>query len=387
MNEGRKRRQAKQARRDTRRRAQRPEPVADVGEPAALPTLVDILRIALDAEHPLNLLYLGGMMIETLLPQEFSYPKDEERIDPEYAIDTLAGLPIPEHTALLAVLAEIAVGDPNIQARCREALAARSDAPPQWIIDLPKLQPYRAVRVPEVHGDWNQVLFGVRLSDGHELTCSVVIDHMGLSTVDELAVAPTALDEILERRDGCGGNVDVVDMSLADARAWIEKGFERYLPFGRDGEPGIRPLVEWLTSRLPEGGEHFQRGEHDWRVSAEVVDAFFASPAGTRFDRGEFGDVLDELIETGTGDPLRWSARRIKYSLSDGIFVGYDQERELEAQLRIPALLRAFVPVAHSRSGIGDDLTAQTLSAIDDVQKSIEDRVRGSFREYWDIAG
>jgi len=386
MNEGRKRRQAKQARRDARRRAERPEPVDGVSEPEVVPTLVEIVRRALDSGRPLEMLYLGGAMVEMLMPHDFSYRKDEERLDPNYFIDTLAGLPFSEYTAVLAVLAEIAVGDAAVQERCHKALAERADAPPQWIVDLRKLVVHRAVRVAQVHRDWDQVMFGVQLADGHELTCSVVIDHMGSSTVDELAVWPAALSTILDGFDNSSGNVDVVTMSLADARAWIEKGFEHYIPIVRDKHPGFRALVRWLTSRLPEGGEHFPRRDHDWRVVAEVVESFFASPAGMRFDRAEFEDVLDSLMEMGTGDPLRWSVFRVKYSLSNGLY-DYDREHEVETQLRIPALLRAFVPVAHARSGIRDDLTMQTLSAIDDVQKSIEERVRGRFREYWDIAG
>lgn len=357
-----------------------------MSEPEAVPPLVEIVRKALDSGRPLEMLYLGGAMVETLMPHDFSYRKDEERLNPNHGIDTLAGLPFPEYTAALAVFAEIAVGDPDAQERCHRALAERADAPPQWIVDLPKLEVHRAIRIAQVCGDWDQVMFGVQLADGHELTCSVVIDHMGLSAVEECAVWPVALSTVVDQVDRSSGKVEVLSMSLADVRAWIEKGFDQYIPIVREKHPGFPALVRWLTSRLPEGGEHFERRDHDWRVSAEVVDAFFASPAGTRFDRAEFEDVLDELIEMGTGDPLRWSARRIKYSLSDGIF-SYEQERELETQLRIPALLRAFVPVAHARSGIRDDLTMHTLAAIDDVQKSIEERVRGRFREYWDIAG
>ncbi|MEH3132739.1 MAG: hypothetical protein PGN27_22515 [Mycolicibacterium neoaurum] len=59
----------------------------------------------------------------------------------------------------------------------------------------------------------------------------------------------------------------------------------------------------------------------------------------------------------------------------------------METVLRLPALLRAFVPFAHGRSGIGVELTAQTLAMIDEVQKGLEERIRAGLQAYWDAAG
>lgn len=64
MNDGRKRRQAKQARRDARRRAVRP-----VTEQST----IDHVRNTSDVEHPLDMLLFVGRMIEVLLRHEFSY--------------------------------------------------------------------------------------------------------------------------------------------------------------------------------------------------------------------------------------------------------------------------------------------------------------------------
>ncbi len=347
--------------------------------------MVEFVRGALGAGHPLEMLGLVGLMVETLLPHEFSYPTDREHIDPNPGIDAIASLPFPEYTAALAVFAEIAVGDADLQDRCRKALGLRADTPPQWIVDLPRLEIYRAVRVTEVLGDRDQVMFGVRLADGHELTCGVVIDHMGVSTVRDIGLWPDGLDAIVAQVDRSAGDVDVVDMSLADARAWIEKGFE-FVIFPRfvEKRPGFHALLRWLTDQLPGGGQPFDRRLQDWRVTAELVDSFFASPQGTRFDRAEFGDVLESLMDEGTGDPLRWSVYRITYMFRG--FADDDRERSLDTVLRIPALLRAFIPVAHARSGIRDELTARALAALDDVQTSIEERVRSGLQEYWDRA-
>lgn len=64
MNDGRKRRQAKQARRHARRRAVRPVTEA---------SRVEVVLEALNGQHPLDMLLLVGRMIEVLLPHQFSY--------------------------------------------------------------------------------------------------------------------------------------------------------------------------------------------------------------------------------------------------------------------------------------------------------------------------
>ncbi len=331
------------------------------------------------------MLSLVGVMVETLLPHEFSYPTDRERIDPNPGLDPIASLPFPEYTAALAIFAEIAVADADLQHRCRNALGLRADTPPQWIVDLPRLEIYRAVRVTEVLGDSDQVMFGVRLAGGHELTCGVVIDHMGVSTVRDIGLWPDALDTVVAPVDCSSGDVDVVDMSLADARAWIEKGFEFVIiPRFVEKRPGFHALLRWLTGQLPDGGQPFDRRRQDWRETAELVDSFFDSPQGARFDRAEFEEVLEELMDEGTGDPLRWSGYRIRHMFRG--FPDDDREWSLDTVLRIPALLRAFIPFAHERSGIRDELTARAFAALDDVQTSIEERVRRGLQEYWDRA-
>jgi hypothetical protein len=224
----------------------------------------------------------------------------------------------------------------------------------------------------------------VRLADGHELACGAVIDHMGLSTVRDLGLWTAGLDTVLTRIKASQGDLDVVNIGLADARAWIEEGFKYDMIPLIQKRPGCRAVVRWLLTKLPEGGQPFDRRDRDWRSVSKLVDEFFETSAGERFDRLEFGDVLDSLIDRGAGDPMRWSAHRIRYMLS-----GFpdDFEEPLETVLRVPSLLRAFVPFAHVHSGIREELTAETLAAIDEVQKSVEDRIRGGLQEYWDTAG
>lgn len=377
MNEGRKRRQAKQARRDARRRATRP---------VTAPSRDDFVRQALDAEHPLDMLLLVGLMIEVLLPHEFFYADwlSQQRLDPNSRIDDAAAVPGPEYTALLTLVAEMAVVDERVQQRCRDVVATRADSLPQWISDLPQLAVGRAVRLTDTFGDLDQILFEMRLADGRHITCGVMIDHLEFSTVKDVGIWDKPLDVVLALIDSMALGVHPVVITTADARAWIEqtwgKGFARRLGEER---PGFLAVLRWLTDRLPEGGRPNQRSDSAQRA-AEVVAAFFASPWGERFDRDAFGDVLEDLMGMGSGDPLRWSAFRIINAVGDW---PDGRDEPLETLLRLPALLRAYVPFAHERSGIGAELTAQTLVMIDEVQKSVEDRVRCGLQEYWDTAG
>ncbi|WP_395307535.1 hypothetical protein V4U86_19230 [Mycobacterium sp. AMU20-3851] len=344
------------------------------------------MRQALDADHPLDMLLLVGLMIEVLLPHEFSYAErlNRERLDPDPRIDDAAAVPGPEYTAVLTLVAEMAVVDEHVRQRCRDAVAERTDVLPRWISDLPKLTVGRAVRLRDTFGDLDQVLFEVRLADGRQITCGVMIDHLEFSTVKDVGVWDRPLDAVLVLIDSMELAFHPMEITTADARAWIEQAWGRGLArrLG-DERAGFLAVLKWLTDRLPEGGQPHQRGGSD-QSAAEVVAAFFASPEGKRFDRAEFGDVLEDLIGMGSGDALRWSGFRIIYAIGD---LPDGRAEPLETLLRLPALLRAYVPFAHERSGIGAELTAQTLAMIDEVQQSVEDRFRSGLQQYWDTAG
>ena len=88
-----------------------------------------------------------------------------------------------ETTALLAVFAELLVDDPESQLRCRREVAERGEDLPRWIGALSRVEVYRAVRRSDVFGDVDEIVVGLRLDGGHELTVGVVIDHNLLSSV------------------------------------------------------------------------------------------------------------------------------------------------------------------------------------------------------------
>jgi hypothetical protein len=96
---------------------------------------------------------------------------DPSRLD--NILTGLIGVQDRATTALLAVIAELLVDDPARQLRCRREVAERGEHLPGWITALPRVEVYRAVRRTHVLGDVDELVLGVRLGGGHELTIAV----------------------------------------------------------------------------------------------------------------------------------------------------------------------------------------------------------------------
>ena len=102
-----------------------------------------------------------------------------------------------ETTALLAVIAELLVDDPEPQLRCRREVAERGEHLPRWIGALSRVEVYRAVRRTYVFGDVDELVIGMRLDGGHELTVAVRIDHNMSSSVVDAGAVTGPIDEAL----------------------------------------------------------------------------------------------------------------------------------------------------------------------------------------------
>ena len=80
-------------------------------------------------------------------------------------------------------------------------------------------------------------------------------------------------------------------------------------PYETDTWPVCRPIVEWLTRRMPAGGVGYERPEWTERDQHELADRFFASRFGAPLDDADQRGLLESLIWFGTdygpGDPLR----------------------------------------------------------------------------------
>jgi hypothetical protein len=376
MSDKRRARRAKQVRRDERRAKKRN------GESSADTTLRDAIRSALKGGHPLSLLSMASTMIHVAKPEPLLSLKsgrcDTSHLD--QVLTGLIGVRNREMTALLAVFAELLVDDPAAQLRCRRELAERDEHLPRWIAALPRVDIYRAVRRNHVLGDVDELVIGMRLDGGRELTIAVQIDHNMLSSVVDAGVVPDPIDEALARVAESSSDTHVFEMSLADARVWIEDALKKpTLAPETDAWPLYRGLVRWLVGRLPEGGEH-RSPAGEWESNEELCDRFFATGSAAPFTDSSHRELLLELFETGTGDPLRWSAARVELAI--GGTPHFEDSIPLEVVLDAPDLLRAFIPFAHAQSGIRDELTSRTLAVIDALRTRYKREVLRE-ADYW----
>jgi hypothetical protein len=308
MSDGRRRRRAKQARRDASRRAanQRdPLGAQKRGEESSVDTTFrDVVGRAL-RRHPLGLLSIASVVLNVARPDLLGSPEgDADYLD--RVLTGLIGTRNRETTALLALIAELLVDDPDPQRRCRREVAERGEHLPRWIGTLSRVEAYRAVRRAHVFGDVDELVIGMRLDGGHELTVAVGIDHNLSSTVVGAGVVEGPIDMALARVAETSTDTFVFEMTLNDARAWIEEALDkpRLVP-KTETWPLYRPLVQWLVGRLPEGGE--PRSPAWLESTEELCDTFFAGEAAAPFMDSGHREMLLQLLESGTGDPLRWS--------------------------------------------------------------------------------
>ncbi|QLL08651.1 hypothetical protein [Mycobacterium vicinigordonae] len=379
MSDSRKRRKAKQARRDARRvRAGR----RAYGHDEEFP-LVDAVREALASDHPLELLHTVSLIIQATAPPHpvLADPDEQEVVGLGELIESFITTKLHETTVLLAVLAEM-LDNEVLRTRCEREVATRDDELPQWLTDLRLTQVDRAVRMTHILGDGDELMLGVRLPSGYEMTCAAFIDHTLSSEVSDAFFVPASLEEVLDvaTRSRTDPDTTFVEMSLADARAWLRRGVEveslATMLEESDTWPASRPLLKWLTQRLPEGGSGYRPPSLEDAELEALLDKFFATAPGLRFDDVGHRELLRACIAEGTGDPLRWSAVRLGklpdvLLPADECFDGLSDTVLLD----LPDLMRAYVPFAHAESGIRDELTAEAQAAIDELEPEYRELV------------
>jgi hypothetical protein len=378
MSNKRRAREAKQVRRDERRAKTRNE------EGSADTTLRDAIRSALAGGHPLSLLSLASMAINVGKPEALISLKSSRRDTSllDRVLDGFIGVRTREITTLLAVIAELLVDDPAPQLRCRNELAERGEHLPRWITALPRVDVYRAVRRTHVLGDVDELVIGMRLDGEHELTIAVQIDHNMWSSIVDAGAVPDPIDEALARVAELSSDTNVFEMRLADARVRIEDALNKpTLAPETDNWPLYRALVQWVVIQLPEGGER-RSPAGEWQSNEELCGRFFATGSAAPFTDSGHRELLLELLETGTGDPLRWSAARVEQAIGGAPYM--EDSVPLEVALDAPDLLRAFIPYAHAQSGIRDELTSRTLAMVDALRSSYKREVLRQAK-YWGL--
>jgi hypothetical protein len=353
------------------------------------PDLLAEVRSRLATGEPLDLLAEASGLVAALDPRSRSpfdrtASRDEGSASLDELVRTFAEVDRIETSALLAVIAQLAPGD-LLRARARRYLADRRHVLPEWLRRLDEAEAYRCVEVVHVLGDGDDLIVGVRLEDGQELSIVVYVDHnLGAVAKDAFVVSGPVDELVAMMREHTEVPLDTEwrELDPADARARITEAVEHgalmFPPFESETWPACRPLVEWVARLLPEGGAGYERPEWDDAGRAALTESFFASDFGARLDDREHRDLFESILwfatDYGPGDPLRWSPTAVEILLSDWI------PRKIVAPTKFlseaPALLRAFVGYAHAERGIRPGLTEETLAAVDEWEPEYQRTIR-----------
>ena len=356
---------------------------------SAEPDLLADVRRALTDESPLSLLSFVSTLL-CVTDSRRNHPlarpdaPDLAALTREELVGTFLGVPTPETSALLAVITEMVGDDDVLRARIRRELAARPTVEPAWPAQLSDTATYRAVRMSHALGDGDNIMLGAQLPGGHELTCVIYIDHNLGTLVKDGFVVPEPIAHMVAKFRQVTEDPDTRwdDISLADARAWVDAAIDlaaiTFPPLETETWPACRALVEWITRGLPEGGSGYQRPQWDSTALGELTDRFFGSPYGAGLDDADHRGLLESLLWYGTdygpGDPLRWSPVKVEILLDDWIPRKIVAPAEYLA--KAPDLLRAFVRFAHAQIGLRSDLTDETLAAIDGWEPRYQRTIR-----------
>ena len=365
-----------------------PGPSSHRGGPAPdeLPLLAEI-REALSAGHPLGLLALGSTFAELATDAErprsmLSDEPGSERpqVTWEMIVDMLSATALPETTALLHAL--VLFAPPPWDSHLRVELEQRRlHQLPGWVRTLDEVEVTQVWEQVDVLGDGENVLLGLRWSTGDELTVVLYIDHNIGGLIKDFISGLGDAEEILtmfEAEAEAGSSQRRIDP--ADARARIESAVQRWSmtwpPVLSDEWPVARPLVQWVASKLPEGGVMPTLDELSDEDRDRLIDSFLGSPDGDAHrDDPDVQTLLGATLwfgaDHGVCDPLKWSPVRVELLLTD--FIPRKLLVDAETLAKLPELLVDFLPWALRALGDRDGIDRQVIDErIDDALEALD---------------
>ncbi|TFV87409.1 hypothetical protein [Blastococcus sp. CT_GayMR16] len=348
---------SKKKRHQRRRPGQRPTPPER--------ELDDALRAGFDSPAPGALLGFVGLILSVAAGAH----------DPaDNLAELVRGLSDQGRTETSAAVLAIATltGDIELRRRVRRELADRGQVLPRWLAELDRTEPFdRAIEISTVYRDADQLLVGVTVPGGHPLTAVVLVDNeLGAFAAEGYVLQSPLEDAVALLLEDADPDVRVRDIPPADARARIEAALhELDLGPGRGGYESwaeSRPVVDWMLSLLPAGGDDDVLRELSEDELDEISERFLASPFGPAWTDHDLRPLVDEVVAAGSangiGDPLVWSPYNVA-SLLD------PQRRHLDRGTpsldRAPDLLRDLIRYGHAERGLRPELTTAALAAVD----------------------
>jgi hypothetical protein len=286
-------------------------------------------------------------------------------------IRALAAWDRPASSAGALAIASL-IGDEGLRREVRRDAADRGHPLPRWLVQLHRSEPAgRAVELSTVFRDVDEIVVGVTVPGGHPLTAVVEVDNeLGARAVGGRLLGES-VDAVVQRvPEGDQPDTRVRDIASADARARLAHALRgpdlealhlRVTPWRQ-----ARPLVAWMLTLLPDGGDATVPGTRDDVDLDDVAEGFLASPWGRPWTRCGLTDLVEQVLiagsSNGVGDPLLWAPHNVARVLDTESAPLFLDSLHLH---RIPELLRDLIRYGHAERGLRAALTDEALAAVD----------------------
>lgn len=335
-------------------------------------SVVQMVRDACDDPHPLGLLCGVSSLMSSLDPRVGdALSRDEPRPRLAELTDAFLYLGAWETDVLCRVIAHLTT-DAGVARKIRTVLSDRPQMGPAWSHDLGEMEVTGAAMTTDALRDSDDVVLEVSLPGGHRATLITLVDHNLNGAVKDSFAAPVTLADFLEKMQEWDESQFVSSAALdaADARAILESAIEASLRMWPAPEseswPQSLALLEHVVGLLPAGGT----GYPDWVEDADRASArdFLASPEWQWPKEGAEADAAGLLTWIQNGfigrGPERVSPVTVEIVMED-LWLRKTEGLSEEAKRTLPDVLRAWTRFVHRRHGIPDELTVETLGAID----------------------
>jgi hypothetical protein len=153
------------------------------------------------------------------------------------------------------VLAELS-GDELLQRRVSAAAAGRGHDLPEWVTALGQSRPTGpGLQIAHVLGDGDNVLLGVGVPGGHEITLTIYIDHNLGTLVKDAFFVPGPTRALADQMMAVADNdpdTTVTELDPADARARVSRpSSSARSPSHRWSPTPGRPAAPWSSGPPP----------------------------------------------------------------------------------------------------------------------------------------
>jgi hypothetical protein len=327
--------------------------------------LLDALSDAVHSDRPGPVLAVAGLLLATATADGVPTSSLGEMVG------TLSDPGRIETSAAALAIATL-MGDADLRRRTRREIADGGLVLPRWLAELDRSEPVdRAVEITTPLRDSDDLLVGVTVPGGHPLTAVVHLDNeLGAVATDGQVLQAPLEEAIALLVEGEDEDVVVGDISSADARARIAAGLSELDlgpgTLGAEEWAESRPVIEWMLSLLPEGGEGYVLRDLSDDDLGEIADRFLASPFGPAWSDDDLRPLVDDVIAAGSangiGDPLVWSPDNVRKLLDPRLWA---LDRCTPSLDRAPELLRDVIRYGHAERGLRPGLTASALAAVD----------------------